>query len=126
MLRILLVASEAAALAGLEAGLSESKDTKLSWASSGEEALELVDNGEVDVVVIAEQLAEGPALAFVKRLVRKQPLINCAMVNSLPPEEFHEETEGLGVFMQLPVNPGAAEAKDLLKHLEAIAGLIAN
>ena len=42
------------------------------------------------------------------------------MVSTLPAEEFHEVTEGLGVFMQLPVNPGAEEAAKMMQLLESI------
>jgi hypothetical protein len=47
------------------------------------------------------------------------------MVSSLSPEDFHEMTEGLGIFMQLPVGPGAGEAVQLLRLLESIDALLA-
>jgi len=50
-------------------------------------------------------------------------MINCACVSPLPPEDFHETSEGLGVLMQLPVNPGKFEAEDLLKRLKNLKDL---
>ena len=45
-------------------------------------------------------------------------MINSAAVSPLSPEEFHEASEGLGVLVQLPVDPGKFEAEDLLKRLK--------
>jgi hypothetical protein len=47
------------------------------------------------------------------------------MVSSLSPEDFHEATEGLGVFMQLPVDPGAEEAGKMMQLFESISALLA-
>jgi hypothetical protein len=77
------------------------------------------------VVVVDRELADGAALPFIREMTRQYPLINCAMVSSLPPEDFHEMTEGLGIFMQLPVGPGAGEAVQLLRLLESIDALLA-
>jgi len=41
-------------------------------------------------------------------------------VSALPPGEFHEATEGLGIFMQLSPRPGSADAdkfRELLSRL---------
>ena len=41
------------------------------------------------------------------------------------PGDFHEASEGLGILMQLPVDPGKKEADQLLDHLKRIKPLIA-
>ena len=64
-------------------------------------------------------------VAIVQELMREHPLINCAMVSSLSPEDFHELTEGLGLFMQLPLHPGAEEAKKVIQFLDSISALMA-
>jgi hypothetical protein len=46
------------------------------------------------------------------------------MISPLDPKEFHEVTEGLGVFMQLPVSPGAGEAAKMLQLLQSINALL--
>ena len=93
-------------------------------ASTGREALEILGNTAINTVVIDEVLPDWSAQSFVRKLTSLQPLINCAMVSSLPPDDFHEATEGLGIFMQLPVDAGPADAGIMLRMLETIKELL--
>jgi DNA-binding NtrC family response regulator len=124
MLSILLVGKNPEALASLADQLSQRDGIAVSRAISGKEAWDVLGKNSVDVVVTDEKLADGGALPFIKDLTKQQPLINCAMVSSLSPEGFHEATEGLGVFMQLPVDPGAEEAVKMMQLLESISALL--
>ena len=125
MLSILLVGKNPEALASLADQLSQRDGIAVSRASSGKEAWDILGKNSVDVVVTDEKLVDGDSLPFIKDLTKQQPLINCAMVSSLSPEDFHEATEGLGVFMQLPVDPGAEEAMKMMQLLESINALLA-
>jgi DNA-binding NtrC family response regulator len=125
MLSILLVGKNPEALANLADQLSLREGIAVSRASFGKEAWDILGKSKVDVVVTDEKLADGDALPFIKDLTKQKPLINCAMVSSLSPEDFHEATEGLGVFMQLPVDPGAEEALKMMQLLESINALLA-
>jgi DNA-binding response OmpR family regulator len=125
MLSILLVGKNPEALASLADQLSQRDGIAVSRASSGKEAWDILGKNSVDVVVTDEKLVDGDSLPFIKDLTKQQPLINCAMVSSLSPEDFHEATEGLGVFMQLPVDPGAEEAVKMMQLLESISALLA-
>ena len=125
MLSILLAGKKPDGLADLSAALKKEEGIRVSKAVSGQEAWGILGNCPVDVVVIDEQLTDGEALPFIKELVKQQPLINCAMVSNLAAKDFHEETEGLGVFMQLPVHPGSEEAKKMLQLLQSIGALMA-
>ncbi len=125
MLSILLVGKDPDGLAGLSTALQKEKGIRVNRAASGQEAWDSLANYQVDVAVMDEQLADGEALPFVKQLVKMKPLINCAMVSTLAAEDFHEATEGLGVFMQLPVHPGSAEAAKMLQLLQSIGALMA-
>lgn len=124
MSNILVLSKESAPLADFTAELVNAKGVHLLQGGSGEEAIDLIVQGRVEVVVVGELLSDGPALDFVKRLMKTFPLIDCAMVSSLSHEEFHEETEGLGLFMQLPANPGVKEARKLLELLNSIRALM--
>lgn len=124
MSNILLVGKEFASLADLAAELTKKKGFNVVHVGSGKEALNLVQENKIDVVVAADLLSDGFALPFVKELMTKHPHINCAMVSSLPPKEFHEVTEGLGLFMQLPINPGAEEANKMIQFLDSINSLM--
>jgi DNA-binding response OmpR family regulator len=124
MSKILLVSKGSASLADLADELIKRKEFDVMQVKSGEEALSLVRENRADVVIAAEVLSDGLALPFVQDLMRKHPMINCAMISSLPPEDFHELTEGLGLFMQLPINPGAEEADKMVQFLDSISALM--
>lgn len=123
MTNILLVSKESASLADLADELIIRNRFNVVQVKSGAEALSLVGENRADVVIAAEVLADGPALPFVKELMTKHPLINCAMVSSLSPEDFHELTEGFGLFMQLPLRPAAEEANKMIQFLNFISAL---
>ena len=125
MLNILLVGKDPGSLADFAAELSQRKGIRVSRAFSEKEAWGLLGNYRIDVVVTDEELSDGSALPFVHELTKQQPLINCAMVSTLVPKDFHEATEGLGVFMQLPVDSGAEEAAKMVQLLESIDALMA-
>ncbi|KJS02416.1 MAG: hypothetical protein VR65_05730 [Desulfobulbaceae bacterium BRH_c16a] len=104
--------------------LSRKDDITLSRAASGQEALAIIGRENVDTAVVDEKLADGDGLLFVRELMKVNPLINCALISSLSPADFHEATEGLGVFMQLPANPGAEQAEKMLQLIESIEALM--
>ncbi len=124
MVRIMLISKDSASLKGLESGLGKMNGVELVFVTSKNEALERVEKNTIDVVVTDAELADEEPLALVTEIMQKRPLINCAMVNSLPPEDFHEYTEGLGVFMQLPLSPGEKEAEKMLEILDSIDALL--
>jgi len=124
MVCIMLVRKDSASLKGLESGLRKRGEIELIHVASKKEALESVAKNSIDVVVTDAELADAEPLSLINELMQKRPLINCAMVNSLSPEDFHEHTEGLGVFMQLPPNPGEREAGKMLEILDSIDALL--
>jgi DNA-binding NtrC family response regulator len=124
MLSGLLVGKNPGSLAGFADELSRRKELKVSRVISSKDAWEILGKSRVDVVVTDQELADGAALPFVHELTRRYPLINCAMVSSISPKDFHELTEGLGIFMQLPVDPGVEEAAKMVQLLESIDALL--
>ena len=124
MVRIMLVAEELASFEDLARGLEKKDGIELIHVGSKQEALKEVETSRIDVVVTDAQLIDEAPLHFVTELMKKYPLINCAMVSSLSPEDFHEYSEGLGVFMQLPLTPGEKEAEKMLEILNSIDVLL--
>ncbi|MBW1635920.1 MAG: response regulator transcription factor [Deltaproteobacteria bacterium] len=120
MTRIMLVSKDPASMEGLAGGLENHDDVEVVNAVSRQEVLERVEEGGIDVVVVDVQLKDTEPLTLVTELMKKQPLINYAMVSSLSHEDFHEYSEGLGVFMQLPLSPGEREAGEMLEILKSI------
>ena len=124
MIKVLLVTGDARGLAQFEAALKDKQRVVVKQVASAAEATEVLESGWASVVVFAAELADGPALPAVKGVMKRFPLVNCAMVSPLPAAEFHEATEGLGLFMQLPVDPGAAEAAEMVALLDKITALL--
>ncbi len=108
------------ALAGIISELKSNKRLTLTMVDSMEEGVRKLKEEQYDVVFAAEDLADTTGLEFISRIVEINPFINTALVSSLSSEDFHEATEGLGVFMQLPVNPDPESARQMLNLLNKI------
>lgn len=121
MLNILLVSQDESFMSALKAGLEEN-DAQTAWAESGHYALSRIAERDFDLVVTNENLGDMTGLEFVKMVIAQKPMVNCAAVSSLLPDDFHEVSEGLGVLMQLPVNPGYEYAEKLLERLKKVLG----
>ena len=126
MSRILIVAAQPATFADFAACLEKKYGVEVLYAVSGEEALAIAGAKTVNTLVVDATLADGPGLTFVQKVTKVKPLANCALVSSLSPEDFHEATEGLGVFLQLPSVPGVVDAENMLQILKKIEVLLAS
>jgi CheY-like chemotaxis protein len=93
-------------------------------AATGIDGLMLLKGKQIDLVIVDEHLGDMDGIAFVRLLVKAYPLVNTAIVSALTVEEFHEATEGLGVLMQLPLEPREKEAEALLAVLAKIGALL--
>jgi hypothetical protein len=62
-------------------------------------------------------------LELIEKVISKNPMVNCAVVSRLAPDDFHRASEGLGILAQLPVRPGPKEAERLLGQLNKILNL---
>lgn len=119
-LKVILVSSSPDSLKILEQSLGDNERFAVARQESPEALFSAIENDQVDVVIADDQVVGTTGLEFLRELVKRNPFINCALVSPLYPDEFHEATEGLGVFMQLPLNPGSQTAMDISTHLEKI------
>lgn len=119
-LRILLASDASQRLESLAASFKKIAETELFRADSTAEVLELLKIKDITLVVVDEELRDTDGLTLVKMLARQHPFVSCVLVSLLPADEFHEETEGLGVLMHLPSPPGTESAQSILEHLSAI------
>ncbi|CAB1055575.1 hypothetical protein D1BOALGB6SA_308 [Olavius sp. associated proteobacterium Delta 1] len=119
MIRIMLAGRDQASLTAFKAGLTKS-DVHIVRAESGGIGLSLIDEDNFDLVVADENLGDMTGLEFIKAIVSKKPMVNCAAISSLTSDHFHEAGEGLGILMQLPVRPDRQHAESLLGQLKSI------
>ena len=118
MIKLLIVTPDKETFHNFTSAIIKNDVVELTWAATGQEALEAISGNPVDLVIVNENIGDMTGIEFMKKLLPINPMINCASVSPLPPEEFHEASEGLGVLVQLPVDPGKFEAEDLLKRLK--------
>ena len=123
-LHVILLGKEASSLANVALVLMEQRQFHVTCLTAAEEVWAYLQSNKLDVVIVSEDLQDCTGLQFIKNLVTKNPFVNCALTSPLTKDEFHEETEGYGVFMQLPVNPTAQSAGDMIEHLDKIYQLI--
>jgi len=125
MIRLLLVTPYKNSLLELALAMEKYDDVELTWTDSGQKALDKLSETSVDLVVIDKDLGDMTGLEFAEKLLRVNPMINSAVLSSLPSHEFHEASEGLGVFAQLPLQPAKKDAEKLLKGLRNLKDLTA-
>ena len=120
MISILLVSTENETLHGLASGLRQYRKVEIFRAASCQKAFDMISSKAFDLAVADENIAGVSGLEFAEKLVSVNPMINCAVVSSLSPKDFHEASEGLGVLMQLPVRPDEKQAQILIKRLKKV------
>ncbi len=123
MISILIVSSDENSLLDFQSALRQYGEIEISRTESGSKALQIASGKAFDLVVTDEFLGDMSGLAFAEKLVSVNPLINCVSVSRLSPEAFHEASEGLGLLMQLPPNPGSEHAKTMMEMLKKITNL---
>ena len=126
MIRILIAGNEKNRLSGLLKGLEQHEETEILSANSMEDAFDKISTPGIDLVIADENVYGNTGLAFVEKMVKLNPMINCAVVSSLSPKKFHEESEGLGVLMQLSVDAGEDQAILLINRLKKILNITGN
>lgn len=98
----------------------EARGGLISWAAIGHQALAILSQTPVDLVLTDETIDDMTGLAFIKRVIAVNPMINCAAGSSLSQAVYHEASEGLGLLKQLPRHPGEADGKRLMASLDQV------
>lgn len=123
MLKLLLVSNDDEPLLELISVLKDNDDIEILQAGSGNTALEMITADTVDLVITDEEVGDMSGLALVKKLITTNPMINCVALSSMPKQEFHEASEGLGLMTNLSARPGREEVEELLRNLRIIKSL---
>ena len=122
MINALFVTSEKTGLSRLE-NFFKNSDVNTFRSETGNIALSIISDTVFDLVVIDENLPDMTGLQLAAQLITKNPMINCALISSLSPEDYHEKSEGLGLIMQLPPDPKEEDGEELLNKLNTILNL---
>lgn len=123
MVRILIVSIDNDSLTDFKAGL-ELDDVQISWVDSCNDVFSRLKEEKFDLIVTDENITDMNGIECIEKLILFNPLLNCAAISSLSPDDFHEKSEGLGILMQLPKKPSTQDGIKLLEHLNTILKLI--
>lgn len=91
---------------------------------SGAEAIEAARTVKTLAVAVDADLGDLPGIELVRRLIGIDAMINTALASDAPEEQFHEETEGLGILMKLSPLPNSAEAGRFAECLRQVTGAV--
>ncbi len=98
----------------------DQNDIHTTYMESGQKALAAIAAQGFDLLIADEDLGDMTGLKLIESVITQNPMLNCAAISSLSPDDFHEASEGLGVLMQLSIEPGKNEVDQLFKHLKKI------
>lgn len=119
MTQVIFAGSGLASLPAFKRAIEESGG-RVSCMDSSQQVLEAISEAAFDLLIADESLGDMAGIDLIGKVIALDPMLNCAVVSSLPPDAYHEASEGLGILMQLPNEPGQEEADMLMKHLKKI------
>jgi len=117
MVTLLLVSNNKDFISALS-GYSEKAE--IYRVNSGKEALFMIADKAINLVISDESLEDMSGLEFAEKLISKNPMVHCAVVNSLSSKDYHEASEGLGLMTPLPVQPEKRHIEQLLLQVNKI------
>ncbi len=117
MLTIMLMNHKPDALSDIANLLTENKINVIQVNSEVNDG-KLLESQGIDAVIATDQ-----DLPFIKKMVSAFPMINYALISSCDTHDFHEITEGYGIFMQLPTSLHQSDVDLLIHNLKKIQSL---
>jgi DNA-binding NtrC family response regulator len=117
--RIVILGNSRQRLSDLGAALQRA-GCDLIWADSLRAARALVSQSPPDLVVIDERVDDLDCIQAAHQLVMANALVNLAAVSTLPDDDFHRASEGLGILARLSPAAGVPEAASLLEKLSQV------
>lgn len=100
--RVVLASSSSENMMQIENELRNSLETEIYWADTADAVMAKIRTASVQLVVVDERLIDSAGIDVVRMVAAGAPFVTCALVSNMAADEFHEQTEGLGVLMQLP------------------------
>ncbi len=93
------------------------------WVKSAEDVLGRAQTPPWQLVVVDAMMAGMDYKAFVMDLLRVNAMLNTVVITDMGEEEFHEDSEGLGVLCAVPANPVREDGSRTMDLLRQLPGL---
>lgn len=122
MLRFLIVSEKPDKLNDLKKGFIR-HGVRVDVKGSVHGVMEAMAGNGADLVIFDENVDGVDGKKLIEHLIKKNPMVNTALVSSMNDEDFHEYTEGLGILMKIPECPSEDVADDVLVRLQKLLSL---
>ncbi len=119
MTTILLTSKERSIFKELAAQFSDNQIIS-EWVGSAQEAIFELTDKKFDLFIVSEDLPDMTGRQLIEEALFKNAMMNSVVLSQLPHDKFHETYEGLGVLMQLSLNPEKQDAQNILDYLNRI------
>lgn len=93
---------------------------QIDWVDSKSAVMKAASGRSTQLVIIDEMLGDLEGMELAREIILVNAMVNLVMVSHLPPEDFHEASEGLGIMAQLPVLPEKTHAADIVDRLKKL------
>ena len=100
--------------------LGQEPGTEVALAETGAEVLAMVKTRTPALVIVDNQLPDFKPFGLVMALLKINAMVQTAVVSDLPEEEFHEQSEGLGIMAHISPDLSAGEAGRLMGLLKGL------
>lgn len=120
MNNILIASPDQTALEQFVSGLNTGSEVQITRVDGCKQALAKIKTKKFDLFVVDENLSDTKGLECIEKTLFENAFLNTAAISRLSAEKFHEQSEGLGVLMQIPVNPDLEDGEKLIMYLKKI------
>lgn len=98
-------------------------DADVEWAASPVDVLGQARNAPWQLVVVDALTPGMDYKTFVMNLLRVNAMLNTVVVTDMGEEDFHEDSEGLGVLCAVPAAPGREDGAQAMDRLRRVLGM---
>jgi DNA-binding response OmpR family regulator len=118
-MQVVIVSARKEALRDFAQGLG----ADVQWIQSPADVLGQAKGAPWKLLVIDALTPGLNYKTFAMDLLRVNAMINTVVVTGMGEEEFHEDSEGLGVLCAVPENPGREDGVQVVGLLRQLPGL---
>lgn len=102
--------------------LTQASGLTVTRSHSVVETLALVAGRSVSLLIVDLRLGADEGRQLIRDTLMVNAMIHSAVLSDTPEADFHENMEGLGILMQLPLTPTKKDAHALWERFRAING----
>jgi DNA-binding response OmpR family regulator len=95
----------------------------VEWATAVDDVLSRAKTPPWQLVVVDAAMQGMRYKTFLMDLLRVNAMLNTVVITDMGEEEFHEDSEGLGVLCAVPENPGCEHGVTAMGRLCQLLGL---